>query len=281
MARRLAWMGAALAVVALVGGCSGGGGALVSADPLSIARSSGDTTIKAGSARYEVTAAMSATTGLSMNIRQSGSYDFARQIGDANAVISGAGAPDETVRGVIARNVMYEQAPGSRWRKTDLSGQVNTPIGQQDPAEQLQLMRGVSDDLRVVGADQVRGTAVQHYTTTIDPKRLAANVSVVVPGSLTEKAVRSLEPMPADVYVDDEGRVRKFGLKMQMLSANYGLGDLGLDGLPEDMKKRLQETIKNQRADASFTIEYFDFGASVTAAVPDASLVDEGPRFPR
>jgi hypothetical protein len=275
MGRFALMSGAALAVVALVSGCSGGGSVVAGADPLAVARKATDVTLQAGSAKFVADARLSTTTLGAMNAHMTGSYDFGRQVGEAE--LSGEGM---TSRSILARNVIYEQGLGGRWRKTDYSSQVNTPVGQQDPGQQLELLRGVSDDVRVVGREQLRGDSVQHFAITIDPKRLAANVNVVVPGSLTEKAIKASEPMPADVYVDEQGRVRKLTVKIALLAANLDIGDI-VGNVPEDLKRRLQDQIKNQRGDGEFTIEYFDFGTPVSAQVPDPSLVDEGPRFPR
>jgi hypothetical protein len=79
--RRMAWSGAALAVIALVGGCSGGGG-LAGLDPLSIARKATDATLQAGSAKFVADARISSNMTGAITVHMTGNYDFERPAND-------------------------------------------------------------------------------------------------------------------------------------------------------------------------------------------------------
>jgi hypothetical protein len=213
-------------------------------------------------------------SGITGDIRSTGSYDFAAQIGEFDSTATGGGLPDATGHAIVARNILYEQYPDrQRWAKTDFSKLVNTPIGQQDPSQQLDLLRGVSDDAREVGTEQLRGTAVRHYAITIDPVRLAAETTVVVPGSIVESAIKAAGPMPADVYVDEDGRVRKLAVSIDVRGANIDTSALGDFANDPDLKARLD----SMHSSSDITIEYFDFGVPVSVQVPDPAQVVDGP----
>jgi len=281
--RRPVFAAALIAVAVLLAGCGGATGAgpapqpTADRDPLAVAQAAPDATLAAGSARYEAdfVLTMSATEyspATTLDLRSTGTYDFARQIGDAETVATGGGIPDTRTRGVIQGNVVFEQPEGDdRWYRVDYSDVVNTPVGQQDPSEQLELLRGTSDDVREVGTEDLRGTSVRHYAITIDPVRLADNTTVVVQGGLVDQALASLGPIPADVYVDDAGLVRKMRLSIVVTAAHVGLSpELASD-------PAIQERLASLSNTSEITIEYFDFGVPVTAVPPDPALVVEGP----
>jgi hypothetical protein len=283
LVRGAVFAGAWLAAAALVAGCGGAAGSggqggagphtIAGLQPFVVARQAPDVTRAAGSARVEANMRMdlSGTTG---DIRSTGSYDFAAQIGEFDSTATGGGLPDATGHAIVARNILYEQYPDrQRWARTDFSKLVNTPIGQQDPSQQLDLLRGVSDDAREVGTEQLRGTAVRHYAIKIDPVRLAAETTVVVPGSIVESAMKAAGPMPADVYVDEDGRVRKLAVSIDVRGANIDTSALGDFANDPDLKARLD----SMHSSSDITIEYFDFGVPVSVQVPDPAQVVDGP----
>ncbi|WP_232660887.1 hypothetical protein [Pseudonocardia sp. TRM90224] len=270
------------ATVALLAGCGGaasggggGGNSIEGKSPTLIARESPAVTLKAGTARVEYDVVMKST--FDINVRASGVYDFEKQIGEFETEGSGGGVPGTTGRSIVERNVSYDQQAGeTKWRKFDASELVNTPVGAQDPAAQLALLSGISDDVREIGTERLRGDEVRHYAVTIDPKKLAAEQSVVVPGSIVERVIGSAEPIPADIFVDDDGRVRKVAMTVLFKGANLDITALtgGYDS-PE-LRARLADT----RTSMTVGMEYFDFGVPVSTQVPDASQVDEGFAIP-
>ncbi len=101
--------------------------------------------------------------------------------------------------------------------RSDYSEIVNTPIGQQDPAAQLELLRGVAaGGVRDAGTETVRGALDPALHGHVDPKKLASTTSVVVPGGILEQAMKMVAPFPADVWIDDEGRVRRLTVKIEV-----------------------------------------------------------------
>jgi hypothetical protein len=114
-------------------------------------------------------------------------------------------------------------------------------------------LKGVSSDIQEVGAEQVRGTDTTHYKVKIDLRKAAAQQ-----GAATKKQMAKLleqtqvHSIPADVWVDGEGRMRKKRYVMKIRP----------EGAPSSVTMRL-------------TMELFDFGTAVTVAKPPTSQVTD------
>jgi hypothetical protein len=281
----LAGCAAALAVLTACGGgdAPAGSGPLATRPAAEVAREAPDVTRAAGSSRYAFEMTYS-TTGSpigdsSWTTSGTGTYDYERQVGDGRMTTADAQFPVPPQDVVFTNNVLYERNAGeSRWRRFDFSQLVDTPVGQHDPSRQLDLLRGVSDDVREVGTSQVRGEEVRQYAITIDPQRLAAASGVVVDGGPVQAALQAGGPMPGQVFVDLDGRVRRLEVSIETSGAD-------LAASPEMSKMladnpQLQEMLRNRRTTSTISIEYFEFGIPVTAQEPDPSQVDTGPAIP-
>jgi hypothetical protein len=89
---------------------------------------------------------------------------------------------------------------------------VNQPF---DPTNILAYLKAVSGNVIVVGPDTVRGTATTHYRATIDLSRVAPGQQGTV---------------PADVWIDGQGRLRKLTMSMaapMAATATFELSDFG------------------------------------------------------
>lgn len=275
-------MVAALAVVLIAGCVGGGGGAPTVLDPLGLARGATDATLEAGSARFVATVDLatsgsSGLPGLSIAATYDGAYDFAAGIGEDDGVVVVDGM-EERVRAITQSNVYFEQPEGdTRWYRVDLSSEINTPVARQDPAQQLALLRGVSEDgLREVGTEDVRGTPTRRLALTIDPQLFAAEESVVVPGSLTAQAAQLEQPIPGEIWVDEDGRVRRFAFALETSGAAVPIPpEIANDPA---LAERFAEELAGFSSSVEITVEYFDFGVPVDVQLPDPSLVVDGPR---
>lgn len=283
--RGVALVGACVAVILSFTGCGGtgepgqpsSGVAIADKAPADLAREAPDVTRAAGSSRFALNIDYTSTGGPldaggagNLSMTGEGTYDFARQIGDGEYTSSGGLLSTERQEVVFRNNVLYQRAPGqSRWQEWDFSDLVNTPVGQHDPSQQLNLLRGVSDDVREVGPTQVRGADVRHYAITIDPVRLAQHSGVVVDGGLTQAALQAAGAIPADVFVDGDGRVRRLELRIAVSGADIAAASPETAANPE-----LAEALRARRTESRIAVEFFDFGVPVTAQVPDPSLVD-------
>lgn len=84
--------------------------------------------------------------------------------------------------------------------------------------------------------------------------------------------------MPGQVSVDSDGRVRRLEVGIESNGAD-------LVASPETSRlfgdnPQVQEMLRNRRTTSTISVEYFDFGVSVTAQEPDPSKVDSGPAIP-
>lgn len=279
---RRAVLGACVAALGLVAGCAGqdaapGGWTAMGKAVVDVARGAPDATRAAGTARFAMEMTYDSTGGplgdTMFTSSGTGTYDFARQIGEGEFSDSDGLLPPQEV--VFRNNVLYQRDVGeSRWQKLDYSEIVNTPIGQHDPSRQLDLLRGVSDEVRELGTAEVRGTEVQRYAITIDPQRLAETTEVVVDGTLVQDALRSIGPIPGEVFVDADGRVRRFQVEIETSGADIASSPEFSEMFGNDPE--VQEMLSKTRTVAHLSIDYFDFGLPVTAQEPDPSMVDSG-----
>jgi hypothetical protein len=127
------------------------------------------------------------------------------------------------------RDVSYMSTPlvalpdGAHWivvRPADLRlGSGPSGLGSTDPSSGLQYLSAIKGNPVVAGHEQVDGTDTTHYTFTIDleaflarlakgSKALGANAF----GSSLEqlRGVVDLAKLPAQAWIDGDGRVRKF-----------------------------------------------------------------------
>ncbi|WP_433557605.1 LppX_LprAFG lipoprotein [Pseudonocardia xinjiangensis] len=255
-----ALVGAGVVAIALLAGCSGSGetpaGAPAAQNPAAVAEdpaaaallaAASEATVAAGTARYELQMHVE-TGGQQTTVSGTGTYDFDRKIGDLAMTTAGPGTAPGTVDVIIDGATFYTQLPGQGgWTRTQTEGSAVS--GQQyDPAQQLATLQKVSDDVRMVGTEQLRGAEVRHVAFAIDPAALASASGM--PGD-SAAALQSGGPIPGDLWVDQDGRVRKLQMQMTM---NQG-------GTVSTM---------------NVISEYFDFGVPVTVQRPDPATV-QGP----
>lgn len=247
----------AFVAFALVAGCSGedaaasagatpaasaaaSGAALTGENPADLLARAPGATFEAGTARFEMTLDISAQ-GKKMTTAGSGSYDFAKKLGTITMDGKAMGAPG-TVETILAGDTVYTQLPGEPgWFRMD-AAEVG---GQQDPTKQLEALRVAASDVQVVGTEAVRGAEARHLTFSLDAKKVAESVGTPEVGAA---AGMINGPAPADIWIDSEGRVVKFQVRMSM-----------------------------QQAETNTTIEYFDFGDPLSIEVPDPDEVQDVP----
>jgi hypothetical protein len=131
----------------------------------------------------------------------------------------------------------------------------------QDPRELLEVLDSVSGEIETVGAEDVRGTPTTHYRATLDLRELG-NLAPSGSGSggqggqdfgamfdqLFEQA--GFGELPFDVWIDDEGLVRK-------VEASFSMA-------PEGEREKLE---------ASLAFELYDYGVEVDVMPPPADEV--------
>ena len=175
------------------------------------------------------------------------------------------------VDSVLDGDVVYLRFPaiadslpeGKTWVRVDASHAGKTSFGLSDlqaytgddPRSLLDALEAVSGDIETVGTEELRGVSTTHYRASIDPSKLD---DVVPPakrdklsGSLSELLEDSgLEEVPLDVWLDEDGLVRKF--EVAVSAEPHGASD---------------------PVESSASLELYDYGSDVDIAVPPAEAV--------
>jgi hypothetical protein len=205
-------------------------------------------------------------SGQTLRLTGDGDFDAARERGHVNMAYAFGGQRLE-LEMVVALPVIYMRLPaelgaelpsGKSWISIDLQRrgkelgfdfQQLVQASQSDPSQGLQYLRGASD-VRTVGHEEVRGVDTTHYRATIEFRRLAERFPELKESVERVIELTKVESVPSEVWVDDEGLVRRMGFAY------------------EDM-----QFAPGQRGNMSMTMDLFDFGADVDVEVPPADEV--------
>ncbi|MFE1034512.1 hypothetical protein ACFW40_21770 [Streptomyces sp. NPDC058807] len=241
-----------------------GGGASPSASRSADAQEQGTTEVRAA---YEKTVeAASARMTIKMNLAAAGKritsdgegvLDLAK--GDSVMTIT---AQDKTVQQRVIDQVLYQKVPGQKapggkpWIRIDLEkvagqqGLGNQQVG--DPARTAAYAKAITDkDVTKVGTEKVGGVSTTHYKVSADVSKL--------PGG--DRMSQQLGPtLPMQVWVDDEGRLRRQQVDMTLKAPASG------SAKPEGSSSA-------QQLKMSTVIQFSDFGTEVNAEAPPADQV--------
>ena len=251
-----------VATAVVIFASAGAAGAVDSEGDLARITKSGDELAKAGGAKFRGTTT-AAGGGENSRVTFDGSFDFKHRAGeysvDAAAIgLQGSGK----VRTLVAGGVLYlsldaleggdpsstPDLAGKKWLKLD--PQVfggGGEIGQSDPNGSLDALKGAKGDVKRVGSEKVRGTSTTRYRVDIDAEQ-AVNSAPEEQRAEVRNSIGALgsRTIPADVWVDGKGRLRKVRLRVAASSSN---------------------------TKGSVAFEYFDLGARVNVEAPPASEV--------
>jgi hypothetical protein len=188
-----------------------------------------------------------------------GAFDYANRRGSISLVVPNLG----NLTTVIVGQTIYEQLPpalrpalgGKPWIKIDLTtiGSVAgidlsslSSAQSSDPSQALALLRGASSNVTVVGKETLRGESVTHYKATIDLDKAVANAPASARAGLQSVfKLLTTRSLPADVWVDDAGRLRKETFTTTLNTAGRTLT-------------------------SATNYELYDFGTTVSASAPPA-----------
>jgi hypothetical protein len=220
-------------------------------------KKSGDELAKSGSAKFRGT---TTTAGSKAKVVFDGSFDFENRAGEYSVDVASIGLQGSgKVKVLLVGGVMYlsldaleggdpssnPALAGKKWLKLDpqLFG-GGGEIGQSNPKGSLDALRGVKSVKRI-GSESLRGTTTTRYRATIDAQQAVDNAPEDQRAEV-QSSVAALGSgrVPADVWVDGKGRLRKIRLHIAASPA----------------------TTKG-----SVAFEYFDLGAGVQVEEPPAS----------
>jgi hypothetical protein len=219
---------AAVAVAAVVGLTGGGGSSGSSAgSPSSLARAAYVTSSTPGvQFRFTVTGSVA---GHSVSLQSHGSIDEATLEGTEAIEVEG-----QRLEEVIKKPYVYLHLPsdaialfgGKAWARTNL-GDYTRSLGAPNPFQQngaipTQMLRmlGASGTVSSLGGEQVEGVETTHYHALVDFARYATEAPAAQRGALQTYAhtlarLTGTSALPVDVWVDRQGRVRRFSTEVQ------------------------------------------------------------------
>ncbi|WP_112465565.1 hypothetical protein [Streptomyces triticisoli] len=220
-------LAAGLLVCTCATGCAGGNAAAedarAPADPVRTLRRAPDVLLEAGSARTRTSMEMAAG-GTRVTIRGEGAYDFRGQRGRLTLVLpqDPTGAAEHVpITELLAPGALFMKnrgagVPADKWVRIDTATLVDGNLvtgGATDPYTAAEVLRGTRT-AAFVGRTEVAGVAVRHYRGTAD-LALAAKSASAAGGTAVQATLRAAAKgfatatVPFDVYLDDQGRVRK------------------------------------------------------------------------
>ncbi len=268
---------ACLVGLGLLAACGGGS---TSTDPLTLVSSAGVKTSSAKTAKVseDITIVPGTATSSSApsSVHGDGAIDFASHSAALTTTVLG-----QQVEAVIVNGVLFEKIPqlaqamgGKAWVKLDFNalGKIAginglgalAQSGPSDPAQFLAYWKGVGGTVTAVGKATIRGVETTEYHANIDLNKAAgASTNPAVKTALQQAAAAlGVSVLPADVWIDAQGRIRR-----QHQNFDYSHATIG--------------TIPNAALPKStdVTVDYYDFGAHVTIAPPPADQVTDAASF--
>ena len=205
--------------------------------------------------------------GQSFDITSTGSVDLANHDAAMSFDMSG-GQMSMHMDMVLVDGALYMHLPrqlatqvpsGKSWMKIDIAalarstglsipGLSGGSMGAFDPAQQLDYLRGVSRSVTLVGSDTVDGASTERFHIVIDLQKALSKLTGNAKCGLSA-VMKSLGDVtiPADVWIDDQGRLRQMRMSLDLPGTN---------GASMTMQMKL-----------------FDFGAHVDISAPPAQEV--------
>jgi hypothetical protein len=260
--RRAAVATAVAALLVLLAACSGGGDG---GDAAETVRQSPERTAAAGSARVGLSITFS-SAGNQGVVSGDGLVDLTNSRGAVTLDLGGLGGTliSGPVDTVLAREGLFVKLPpsllaGSKpWVKIDLSAVAGAAgvnlgsVGQLqsvDPSQVLHFLKGAADSVKKVGEEQVRDVETTHYRGNLDLNKAAADAPPEVQEAIRQ-AISGLgtSTIPANVWIDDEGRMRRLRLQTA-----------GESGAPA----------------GTLEFELYDFGVTADVQLPPADQVTD------
>lgn len=241
---------------------------------IDVVRAAPQRTMDASTARVELTVKFSGlpkNLGSTLDSTAEGELDFVNQRSHMKMDVGGLFDTEMIMDGYVFYMNMGGLLgdPAKPWIRADVADWVDVSrlqssgngASQNDPSQTLQWLRGMSNDVKSLGIETVRGVRTTHYRGTIDMTRameeLTAALSDSAPAAIREAFERQQRTMPSsqtvDVWIDDDGLARRMRYTSSM----------GSD-LPQ---------LKGVKMETS--IELFDFGKPVNISLPQPEEVQD------
>ena len=125
--------------------------------------------------------------------------------------------------------------PSKPWLKTDASTFAGQNGGTQasDPSQFLSYLRGASSGITDEGTETVRGTETRKLQANLDLQKAAAKLPQDQRQAV-EQAIQQLgtSTIPTQVWIDDQGRLRKMSFSIDVSNAAQGTTERGAEREP-------------------------------------------------
>lgn len=121
-----------------------------------------------------------------------------------------------------------------------------------NPAQMLETLRGVSDELDEVGPEEVRGEETIRYHAQVDLEEAIAQIPDELRPQLEAQLGALTGTLPVDVWLGTDGLVRRLSMDMSELLDQASAGS----GVSMEA--------------GSLVMEFFDYGTDVDVDIPDA-----------
>ncbi|MBO1338034.1 hypothetical protein [Streptomyces sp. VRA16 Mangrove soil] len=267
--RRAAATAAALAgVVAGAAGCGGGAEAGDrGGDPAKAVHDAPDRLIREGSSQARTSMQM-ASGGTRVTIRGEGVYDYRDGLGQLRVRLPQDAAGTQEHRPItelLAPGALYMKnrgagVPADKWVRVDTAGLNDGNLvtgGATDPLAAAELLRGARE-VTYVGESDVAGVPTRHYKGRID-LGVAAKAATAGNQKALAAAAKGFgsSPVPFDVYLDDEGLIRKITHRFRFAEKPAG-------------------ATKKRNVDVASTTLLFGFGKPAEVRLPDKRDVFAG-----
>jgi hypothetical protein len=122
----------------------------------------------------------------------------------------------------------------------------------------LTWLRGVSGQITTVGNERIRGTATTHYEAQVDLSRVAATMGADA-SDVSGLAQAVGRTVPADVWVDAQGRLRQLKVSLDLDTLHASRGGV----------------LPTQGGTAVLTVDLWNFGVTVHPVPPPANQVSD------
>ncbi|MGW6139819.1 hypothetical protein ACWFRM_20930 [Streptomyces sp. NPDC055144] len=266
---------AAVGLMGLASGCS----AAAEADNESPAESAAavhdaaDRLVREGSSKARTSMEM-ASGGTRVTIRGEGVYDYRACVGQLKVVLpqDPSGAEEHRpITELLAPGALYMKnrgagVPADKWVRVDTATMSDGNLvtgGATDPLAAAELLRGARK-VTYVGESELAGTKVRHYRGTVDMAAAARAASPASRPSLAAAAKGfAKDQVPFDVYLDDEGRIRKVRLRFSFVNTKVTAAVKGKGG-------------RREVVDVASTTLLYGFGISANIELPDTKDIFAG-----
>ena len=241
------------ALTPVAAGCGAADDVKSAVDPVAQAATK---TRSAGSVEIAMSGKASAA-GQEIPLQGEGVFDLKAQRGHFTMTTSVPGQDGVKIEEIVDGLVLYMHSDaltkglpaGKKWLKLDLKAaagkqgvdiaQLQSLSGGGDPTQFLSYL-AKAGDVHKVGTEDVNGTSTTHYRATIDFDKLAGSAGTAAGSVRQLEQVSGLKKLPTDIWIDDNQRVRRQTVAIdvkQPLPINFSLQiDYKRFGVPVDVQ---------------------------------------------